>query len=331
MFKTTFKTVILGVIIFALALTLIGCDFENGNPGTTSGTTTPKITSGTTSGTPSNTTTTPLVTTGGTTNGTTTGTTSGTGAVTTTRGRANMPGRGNYNRPGNMPGNYGNGALNGADRGGMLFGSAPDYYNGNEAFQNGYTNGLTGNNGYPYGNPTGHFNSGYPNDFHGHEGIEQRSGQVADNGGNLAARGSAPGFFGSFGNTPGVNVYDSDSVMNRIKTNNELCSVADEVRKEVKGMREVRDALVCATEDNIYIGIKPGIFAGDMTALKNEIQDKVRKKFPQVEYVHITDDNINIQSIRRAYAKMKNSNLETRRINELLQPVRDDAAIGGNL
>ncbi|HBN82494.1 MAG TPA: hypothetical protein DDZ89_01490 [Clostridiales bacterium] len=327
MLKKTLKTVIMGVIILALAFTFIGCDIANRTPGTTTGgTTTPRITTGTTR------TTTPGITTGTTTTGNiTTGTITGTGNTTTTRGRAIIPG----NRPGNnMPRTNGNGAINGADRGGMLFGSAPDLFFRSDMVQNGYTNGLTGNNGYPYGNPTGHFKSGYPegynNEYTPVDGNE-RAGQVADYGRLPRTRRFAPGFLGSFRNTPGVNIYDSNAVMNRIAKNNELCDVADIIKKDVKGMKEIRDAEVCATEDSVFIGIKPGIYADDMNSLKNNVQDKVKTKFPQVEFVHVTDDNLDMQSIRRAYGKMKNSNLEPHRLNEILQVVRDNVAIGSNL
>jgi hypothetical protein len=328
MLKKTFKTAIIGVIIAALALAFIGCDIENPNtPGTTTTpgvTTTPRIT-----GTTNNTTGTPAIT-GTTTNNTTTGT--GTPTTTGTKGRA-----------GNMPGMR-NGARNGADIGGRLLGSAPDLYPGGNLFDN----GLNGNNGYPYGNPTGHFVNGYPNGTHGSDGYSEYAfgfngywndgdfhatdgGYVEDNVrkyGSAVRRGraNAPGSLGFFGNTPNRN-FDPNTVMNRIQENNRLCEIADDIKRDVKGMKEVRDAEVCVTDDSVFIGIKPGMYAGNLNNLKNIIQEKAKSKFPQAEYVHITDDNLNMQTIRRSYAKMKNSNIDATRLNEMLQVVRDEALL----
>lgn len=349
MLKNNFKTVIVGLTIIALmAFAFIGCAIENPRtPGTTTigGTiTTPRITGTTTMG---GTTTTPRIT--GTTGapGTTgtpivtTGTITGTGAgTTTTRGRARIDYMPRY------------GARNGADNSGMLFGSAPDLYTGNAMFQGGYLNGLHGNNGYPYGNPTGKFKDGYPNNTYGNDGYSEYAygyngywndrNFYADVGGNVDGTGYAGrltgnirgrgrvdnrGFFGF--NTPGVNQYNNNSVMSRIDQNNQHCKVADDIKRDVKGMREVRDAEVCVTDDSVFVGIKPGIYANDINSLKGTIEDKIRTKFPQAQNVNITNDNLDMQTIRRAYAKMKNSNIDASRLDNMLQVVRDNIAVGG--
>jgi len=57
--------------------------------------------------------------------------------------------------------------------------------------------------------------------------------------------------------------------------------------------------------------------------LNMAIEDRIRSMYPNATNVNVTSNNYDMQSIRRAYAKVKNSNMNLADLDGMLNPIRN--------